>query len=43
MLSYGVYWGAEKLQTLSAEICWTNNVIVLDKTKTIEEKAIESL
>ena len=28
----------EKLQALPAEISWTNNVIILDKTSTIEEK-----
>ncbi len=28
----------EKLQALPAEISWTNNVIILEQTKTIEEK-----
>jgi len=28
----------EKLQALPAEISWTNNVLILDKTKTMEEK-----
>jgi predicted nuclease of restriction endonuclease-like (RecB) superfamily len=35
---YATYRQHEKLQALPAEISWTNNVIILDKTKTIEEK-----
>jgi predicted nuclease of restriction endonuclease-like (RecB) superfamily len=35
---YETYREHIKLQALPAEISWTNNVIVLDKTKSIEEK-----
>jgi len=35
---YKTYRGYEKLQALPAEISWTNNVIILDKAKEIEEK-----
>ena len=35
---YETYRDYTKLQALPAEISWTNNVIILDKTKTIEEK-----
>ena len=35
---FETYQKYEKLQPLAAEISWTNNVIVLDKAKTIEEK-----
>lgn len=35
---YRTYRRCEKLQALPAEISWTNNVVILDKTKTIEEK-----
>ena len=35
---YSIYRDKPILQTLSGEISWTNNVIILDKTKTMEEK-----
>ena len=35
---FETYQKYKKLQPLAAEISWTNNVIVLDKAKTIEEK-----
>ncbi len=35
---YEIYREYKKLQALPAEISWTNNVIILDKTKTTEEK-----
>jgi len=35
---YLTYHQAEKLQALPAEISWTNNVIILNKTTTMEEK-----
>ncbi|MDI6751501.1 MAG: PDDEXK nuclease domain-containing protein [bacterium] len=35
---YLTYRGASILQTLSGEISWSNNVLILDKTKSIEEK-----
>jgi len=35
---YETYRGYEKLQTLSAEISWSHNVLILQKSNTIEEK-----
>lgn len=35
---YETYREYEKLQTLSAEISWSHNVLILHKTNTIEEK-----
>jgi len=35
---YETYRECKKLQAVLAEIGWTNNVIILEKTKTIEEK-----
>jgi len=35
---FETYRKYEKLQTLSAEISWSHNVLILDKTKLIEEK-----
>ncbi len=35
---YETYIKYEKLQALPAEISWTNNVVILEKTETIEEK-----
>ncbi|ODS35559.1 hypothetical protein BEH94_11850 [Candidatus Altiarchaeales archaeon WOR_SM1_SCG] len=35
---YETYHQYEKLQALPAEISWTNNVVILEKTRTIEEK-----
>ena len=35
---YEIYPKYEKMQALPAEISWTNNVVILDKTKTVEEK-----
>ncbi|OQX19619.1 MAG: hypothetical protein BWK75_05485 [Candidatus Altiarchaeales archaeon A3] len=35
---YTVYGQHEKLQALPAEISWTNNVVILEKTKTMGEK-----
>lgn len=33
-----IYTANKKLQTLSAEISWSHNILILNKTKTIEEK-----
>ena len=35
---FETYRKYEKLQTLSAEISWSHNVLILDKTKLIEER-----
>ncbi|MEW6556006.1 MAG: PDDEXK nuclease domain-containing protein [Elusimicrobiota bacterium] len=35
---YETYRECKKLQALPAEISWTNNVIILENTKTVEEK-----
>jgi len=35
---YLIYRGKPILQTLSGELCWSNNVLILDKTETMEEK-----
>lgn len=35
---YNTYRESSKLQALPAEISWTNNVAILERTKTIEEK-----
>jgi predicted nuclease of restriction endonuclease-like (RecB) superfamily len=35
---YLTYYDKPILQTLSGELSWSNNVIILDKTKTMEEK-----
>lgn len=35
---YLIYRNKPILQTLSGELSWSNNVLILDKTKTIEEK-----